>query len=111
MVRVISTALCCASGDSEITRSKDVVLEVVEGLRPVAARSMPISSIAATAKGSGSPGAHADANRRRCACRAACFSIASAIGERIAFWVQAKRTLRGQPRHALTRGCAARRSA
>jgi hypothetical protein len=52
MVRVISTALCCASGERVITRSKEVSCKSSKVLAWWRCRSMPISSITAMAKGS-----------------------------------------------------------
>src|SRR3546814_3468681 len=58
-------------------------------------RSMPISSITATANGSSSP-ARTPTESTKIRCLWKCFRIASAIGERIELWVQTKSTLVGR---------------
>src|SRR5262249_37915376 len=95
IVRVSSTALCCASGESETTRSKEVSSSSWKLLARCRLMSMPISSITATAKGSSSPArTPTESTKTRRLCRS--LNRPSAIGERKAFSVQQKRTLPGR---------------
>src|SRR5688572_8714774 len=94
MVRVISTALCCASGDSEMMRSNEVSSRSSKVLERCLVRSMPISSIAAMAKPSISLArTPTESTKIRAPWRY--LSSASAMGERIEFCVQQNKTALG----------------
>src|SRR6185369_3100769 len=95
IVRVMSTALCCASGESEMMRSKDSSSRSSKVFDLCLAISMPISSSTAMTKPSIS-WARTPTESTKMRCPWICFRIASAIGDRTEFIVQQNRTALGR---------------
>src|SRR6202166_3688027 len=100
MVRVSSTAKCCASGARLMMRSKELSSSSSKLFGRWRSIEMPISSMAATAKGSSAPVRTPTDSTKMRGCQR-CLRIASAMGERIELRLQAKSTLEGSPPPAL----------
>src|SRR5262245_28939861 len=95
MVRVISTALCCASGESEMMRSNEESSRSSNVFERCLAMPMPILSIDAIRAPSIACGRTPEESTKMfLPCRY--FRIPSAIGERMELWVQQNSTLPGR---------------